>query len=474
SAGTGRQRAVRRSVIVRPAADGIEVVVRDDGVGFDPRAIARDRAGIAQSIIGRLDRLPGGLATVHSSPGAGTVIAVAWAPTGPIETDAPAAPATEAAVSESLTTRPPAPAVTPASPAPSPTAPTSSAASPAAPSPAPPPTGLLGLSRRSTALILALFLTLHGLFTLTTLGTSRSLPLELVSFALIVVAAAAVVWPAAQPIPLGRTLGILVLCAVTTLIMFVRTDARVFTASAFWHIAAVSVIVLILAARGRSFTAWGGYLALAAATITWAHLHALDPALAVATMVHHAGILVAGTLLVFGLGRMAGTLADLAAKLAARAAAEATLGAAVHERALQLNRVNTLARPALERIARGIRLTDAERTDCLLAEATMRDAIRARRLFVEPVIGAVRAARQRGVEVSLLDDYGDAPGSGPCPDATGCLAALAEIVAAELDATAQGSFTARVLPAGRSDLATIVIDAAEQRMLLIAPDGTVQ
>ncbi|WP_166791843.1 sensor histidine kinase [Cryobacterium frigoriphilum] len=479
-AAAGAGRAVRRSVTVRAAAGGIKVVVRDDGVGFDPDAIAPERAGITQSIIGRLERVPGGLATVRSRPGAGTVIAITWtpslAPAGLSGTDAPAsAPETGA---------------------------------PAAPA-GPAPTHLLGLSRRMTRLILALFIALHGLFTLTTLDTSRSVPLEIVSTLLIAAAAVAVVAPAREPLSRGRTAGILLLSAAATLIMYARTDTTQVTASAFWHVGAVTVILLILVARGRWKAAWSCYLGLAGSTVVWALANALDPLTGLPTMVHHAVILVAGTLLVLGLGRMEGALTGLAAQLAAADAAEATLTAATRERALQLARVNTLARPALQRVARGILLTDAERADCLLVEATMRDAIRGRCLFVDPVIAAARAARIRGVEVSLLDDHGDhdahdahhahhahddddddhahdddddrhdAHGSDSQSDRAhrARIASIAAIVAGELNATMRGSFTARVLPAGRPYLATIVIDDiddVEQRMLVIAPDGTLQ
>jgi signal transduction histidine kinase len=49
--------------------------VRDTGVGFDPEAVAADRRGIAESILGRAERA-GGKATVASSPGSGTEVEI--------------------------------------------------------------------------------------------------------------------------------------------------------------------------------------------------------------------------------------------------------------------------------------------------------------------------------------------------------------------------------------------------------------
>jgi signal transduction histidine kinase len=49
--------------------------VRDTGVGFDPAAVPTDRHGIADSIVGRIDRA-GGRAVVTSRPGGGTEVEI--------------------------------------------------------------------------------------------------------------------------------------------------------------------------------------------------------------------------------------------------------------------------------------------------------------------------------------------------------------------------------------------------------------
>jgi signal transduction histidine kinase len=59
------------SVYVEVEDDAISAYVRDHGAGFDPEAVATDRRGIADSIIGRMER-HGGTAQVNSRPGAGT------------------------------------------------------------------------------------------------------------------------------------------------------------------------------------------------------------------------------------------------------------------------------------------------------------------------------------------------------------------------------------------------------------------
>jgi len=67
--------ATEVSVYVEVEDDATTAYVRDLGTGFDPDAVASDRRGIADSIVGRLER-HGGTAHVMSRPGAGTEVAM--------------------------------------------------------------------------------------------------------------------------------------------------------------------------------------------------------------------------------------------------------------------------------------------------------------------------------------------------------------------------------------------------------------
>lgn len=65
---------VDRIFVLSEAGDGaVRLVVRDQGSGFDASAIAGDRRGIRDSIVGRLERL-GGRAVISSVPGKGTEV----------------------------------------------------------------------------------------------------------------------------------------------------------------------------------------------------------------------------------------------------------------------------------------------------------------------------------------------------------------------------------------------------------------
>ena len=65
--------APRVSVYVEAEPDGVTAWVRDEGTGFDPSAVPEDRRGIADSIVGRLQRHDGS-ASIVSEPGDGTEV----------------------------------------------------------------------------------------------------------------------------------------------------------------------------------------------------------------------------------------------------------------------------------------------------------------------------------------------------------------------------------------------------------------
>ena len=63
----------RIDVYAETGPDGLTVYVRDTGRGFSPGAVPPDRAGLRESVVGRMERL-GGTAVVTSSPGEGTEV----------------------------------------------------------------------------------------------------------------------------------------------------------------------------------------------------------------------------------------------------------------------------------------------------------------------------------------------------------------------------------------------------------------
>lgn len=72
-------RAERIEVSLAACAGAIEICIADDGIGFDPDALPRERLGIRESITARVTEA-GGSARIDAEPGRGTEVRLSWAP----------------------------------------------------------------------------------------------------------------------------------------------------------------------------------------------------------------------------------------------------------------------------------------------------------------------------------------------------------------------------------------------------------
>ena len=69
--------ATDRSVRLRGHKSGLKIVITDNGKGFRPSQVPKDRMGISSSIVARVGNI-GGKVFLNSSPGAGTTIVIEW------------------------------------------------------------------------------------------------------------------------------------------------------------------------------------------------------------------------------------------------------------------------------------------------------------------------------------------------------------------------------------------------------------
>ena len=138
----------------------------------------------------------------------------------------------------------------------------------------------------------------------------------------------------------------------------------------------------------------------------------------------------------------------------------------------RIRRIDRRVRPLLTYVADGYTLTAADITEARLIEAKLRDGIRGRALDVPRVRTAVWEARRRGVSVSVLDDGGLAA-LDPDRSAT-VVDAAAEVLETELADLSSGDVVARISPAGREPVATVVVAAgALRRRIELGTDGFV-
>lgn len=222
-----------------------------------------------------------------------------------------------------------------------------------------------------------------------------------------------------------------------------------------WYFGAGTVALFYLGLRGRIKLAWLGYAALSATILVWGTTTEIGLTNAIVLVARQAPILIVGTLFATGLRRTGDEIEKVTAAASVGAIAEATATAARRERNQRLAELEGFATELLEKLASGAPITDADRVEFAVAEAEVRDSVRARSLRLPEVVTAAREARRRGVEVVLLDDGGAAPRD------PAALAAVGTALATALDAATDGRVTARLLPPGRDALATIVSDGTE-------------
>ncbi|WP_278263959.1 hypothetical protein [Nocardia sp. AG03] len=216
-----------------------------------------------------------------------------------------------------------------------------------------------------------------------------------------------------------------------------------------WTAYPTSYLLAMLVLRGRIGAAWLGVAAAATVLVTLGVFTDWHPETVIRALTPVATV---GAVTVFmAIVRPSQrSLRELRGQANRRAATEAALGAATAERDRQLTRLDQVARPMLARIAEGAHLTAAEREQCRLLEAELRDGLRAPELVTERLSTAAREARGRGVEVTLLDDGGF---RGVPEWVRG---KVIEAAVDALEAARAGTVTVRVLPVGRRWVATVL------------------
>lgn len=218
-----------------------------------------------------------------------------------------------------------------------------------------------------------------------------------------------------------------------------------------WYFGSAVVALFYLCLRGRAGWAWIGYAAMSAIVAVWGIT--TDSGSAVGLITRQLPIIVTGTVFAISMRRTVDQIESLAADTSTRMAAKAAAEATAAERRERLAELDILATPLLRRLVEGRTPSVEDRLEYALAEADLRDSVRGRSFRVPEVSRAVYAARRRGVGVILLDDSG-----APVPSID--LDRVHDAVVHALDAAVDGVVTARLMPTGREQIATILVDGS--------------
>jgi hypothetical protein len=250
----------------------------------------------------------------------------------------------------------------------------------------------------------ALFSAYHVVLGVYSLGTPASPWPTLVALLLYSIATVASLWPVGPArMPDWLAAFDLAVSIVLPLLVTSQLDPAGDNGYATWYVAAVGTLMTIAAARRQLAVAWVGVIALAVQTLLWAGPLSLG------------ALGVVGSVVWVAIAHMLTSALTTAARETRRyaqaereaAAWQAAQDAHLFEGRMRLAQTNRIAAPMLRRIAdRGGTLTEAQRRECRMLEAAIRDEIRGRMLLTDAVRTEVQHARERGIVVTLLDEGG--------------------------------------------------------------------
>ncbi|MFW0794460.1 hypothetical protein AAFP30_11655 [Gordonia sp. CPCC 205515] len=222
-----------------------------------------------------------------------------------------------------------------------------------------------------------------------------------------------------------------------------------------WVHGGAVAIYTFMCVRGRRVAPWIGLAAEAAIFAWWGHSVGHSMVSSAGLVAIDAAPLIMATLFSFTLRPTAKEVFALRSQTMTQVGQLAAETAATEERLHQVRFLDQMARPLLERIASGDELTAAERTECELLEAHLRDRLRAPLMSTLNLDDPAYRARTRGVEVVFIDDS-RADSSGGVDVDSRVAAAVEELASEVLDAADHGQVFVRVSAPDRPIAASVL------------------
>ncbi|WP_415971661.1 hypothetical protein [Rhodococcus sp. 077-4] len=318
----------------------------------------------------------------------------------------------------------------------------------------------LGMNTASAYVAAAVFLATYSLMNFTSSDGVRSVWVVESAVLLVSAAAFALVAVPGDPLAARWAVAIAATAPIATAVVLLQLPVPVDNGVQTWPLSAAMALCGFVSVRGRTAIGWIAMASVVAVCIVWSAATGQGPAHGVVMSIINVAPLVMATFFALTFRSTAAAVFELRGQSRRRAAENAATSAALDERDRQLERLDQLARPLLDKLASGAELDRAEREACGLLEAALRDGLRAPGLMTDDVVAAARSARARGVQVVLLDDGGLA-----VLDPT--VAHRVQAAVADVLTHATGEVvTARILPPGRPTIASILVsDPTEDRRI---------
>ncbi|MGC4174185.1 hypothetical protein [Demequina sp.] len=314
---------------------------------------------------------------------------------------------------------------------------------------------LLGLHTEGAHLIIGLVIVSNAVFTFATANVLDHPWASYLAMLLVCAGAVLIGRPYPDPFPLRLTLIVVGIVAVSSLLVSYALPDAGSLGRATWHLGGNTWLIWFLILRRRVLLAWTAGLFMVAVTVVWSDISGRGAISGLTLAQAQIALMVVATFFGASLRRTAQRINELTERSVGASAVAASANAAQEIRLQRAAELASTAVPMLDRIATGVAFSSEERAAFARVEAHLRDGVRGRSLMVPVVVGAVGRARERGIEVTLLDDRGS---ELPSPEA---MAEIGIRLAAALDSVHEGSVTIRLLPPGRDTAITMVTRKGE-------------
>ena len=193
---------------------------------------------------------------------------------------------------------------------------------------------------------------------------------------------------------------LLVAIAIPQLVQ-VAIDVTATGSQSSWYVTGVGALMAVTAIRGHAAISWVGMAIMALYVLTWGGIGSLfDTGLAGAL-----ALVVAAHAISYSLDRSEIETKQYLQKSIEIQALSAADSVTRQERSRRLSETLEVAYPLLKKISRG-EINQESRLEAKMLEAQLRDAIRGRNLINEKLRASIYSARQRGIEVTVLDEGG--------------------------------------------------------------------
>lgn len=311
---------------------------------------------------------------------------------------------------------------------------------------------LLGLKSPRALFVVLIFVGSFSVVAMTNLAGVRHVGPVIVAVLIVAASCCGILFVDGDPLPRLPATMISISAPVASALVLVQLSPAEWSMNQAWHLRATTAVLAYLSVRGRVGMALCGSVASCATCMTWTL--ATNQSLWTGFDLYSVnfGPVLMSVVFAFSIRPVAAMVFSLRSRETMRVAEQVLMKEALAERAIRMRHFESVAEPVLQLAKTQQIITSEDRLNCRIAEARLRDILRAPMVCADDGISRlIESARRRGATVMVLDDRPDREAHLETRDMHSLVAPLLEAAGPE------SIVTIRVLPAGREQRVSIVV-----------------